>query len=251
MKMIIPLMVGALACVANAAFAEEVALDTEQRKSSYAMGLQIVENLRKANLDVDQPSFALGINDALAQRESRLSKDEIKAANDWQQGELRKRLEAKAAENLAAGQAFLEENKTKEGVITLASGLQYQVIEAGTGAVKPKPTDSVTVRFWGAHINGERFDSSEKRGKPVDLEIDKLNKGWQEALQLMTVGSKWQIFVPASLAYAETGSIDGKVGANEALMYEVELLSIADAKSEPAVRPTFRKTPKAGETKKN
>jgi FKBP-type peptidyl-prolyl cis-trans isomerase FklB len=133
-----------------------------------------------------------------------------------------------AKKNRAEGEAFLAENKKKEGVKTLPSGLQYKVIKAGTGK-KPKSTDTVTVHYRGALINGAEFDSSFKRGQPATFLVSKVIPGWTEALQLMEVGAKWQLFIPSSLAYGEQGA-GSDIGPNATLIFEVELVSIQGKK---------------------
>lgn len=129
-----------------------------------------------------------------------------------------------AATNLSAGKAFLEANKAKAGITTTASGLQYEVITQGTGP-QPKPSDTVSVNYRGTLIDGTQFDSSYDRGQPAQFQLDAVIPGWTEALQLMPVGSKYRIYVPAELAYGERGA-GGQIGPNAALIFEVELLSI-------------------------
>src|SRR4030043_725788 len=128
-----------------------------------------------------------------------------------------------SARNLAAGKAFLEENKKKEGIKTLPSGLQYKVLTEGSGKT-PKAADNVTINYKGTFINGSEFDSSYKRGKPTTFQVDKVVKGWTEALQLMKEGSKWELFIPAELGYGDRGT--GPIPPNSTLIFEVELISV-------------------------
>jgi FKBP-type peptidyl-prolyl cis-trans isomerase FklB len=134
-----------------------------------------------------------------------------------------KKIKEIAERNLAAGKAFLEENKKKEGVKTLPSGLQYKVLAEGSGKI-PKASDNVTVNYKGTLINGTEFDSSYKRGKPTTFQVDKVIRGWTEALQLMKEGSKWQLFIPLELGYGERGA--EPVPPNSVLIFEVELISV-------------------------
>src|SRR5213593_525626 len=146
--------------------------------------------------------------------------------------DMEQKQKAAADKNASEGTKFLEENKKKEGVKTTASGLQYKVVKEGTGA-QPKANDTVTVNYRGTLINGTEFDSSYKRGEPATFPVNGVIKGWTEALQLMKVGSKYQLFVPSSLAYGER-SVSPEIGPNATLIFEVELL---DAKPPPTPAP--------------
>ncbi len=169
-----------------------------------------------------------GCRDVLAGGKTLLTEDEMAAAL----AVLQNQMAAKAAEeakimgeaNKTQGEAFLAANKTKEGVVTLPSGLQYKIITAGTG---PKPTtaDTVICNYRGTLLDGKEFDSSYKRGQPATFPVARVIKGWTEALQLMPVGSKWQLFIPPDLAYAERGA-GSDIGPNSTLIFEVELISI-------------------------
>jgi len=131
---------------------------------------------------------------------------------------------ASANNNKAAGENFLAENRKKEGVVTLPNGMQYKVLKEGTGP-KPKSDSEVKVHYHGTHINGEVFDSSYDRGEPISLSLAQVIKGWQEALPLMSVGSKYQFYIPAELAYGDRGA-GTSIGPNEALVFDIELLGI-------------------------
>ncbi|HLZ00134.1 MAG TPA: FKBP-type peptidyl-prolyl cis-trans isomerase [Candidatus Angelobacter sp.] len=200
---------------------------TPQEKGSYALGLNIGETFRRRAVDVDINIFLKGLKDAMAGK-SLMTDDEKQAAlmemqkiAGEKQAEQRKNL---AASNKQEGEDFLAKNKTQPGVVTLPSGLQYKVITNGTGP-KPAAGDTVSCHYRGTLLNGTEFDSSYKRGQPLSIPVDRVIKGWTEALQLMPVGSKWQLFIPGDLAYGERGAGDD-IGPNATLIFEVELLSI-------------------------
>ncbi len=203
-------------------------LKDQKDKASYALGLNLGSNLRRQSVEVDLNILLQGLKDALAGGKTLMTDDEARAALIQLQNDLKAKQEEKmkqAAEtNKKEGQAFLAANKSKEGVVTLLSGLQYKVVTPGTGP-KPALTDSVICNYRGALINGAEFDSSYKRGQPATFPVGGVIKGWTEALQLMPVGSKWQLFVPADLAYAERGA-GNDIGPNATLIFEVELISI-------------------------
>lgn len=200
---------------------------TEEDRLSYSLGLIMGQRLQQdfENLDVDM--LAQAIKDTYA---GDLKMTEAEVRETMQAFQQKKMLEqqeaqAKAAEaNLKAGQKFMKENGKKKGVVTTESGLQYQVLTAGSGA-KPALTDQVKVHYEGKLLNGEVFDSSYKRGEPVTFGLNQVIPGWQEGLQLMSVGSKWKIFIPSDLAYGPGGT-GGPIGPNETLIFEVELLDI-------------------------
>ncbi len=211
-----------------------VPLTTQKQKASYALGMNVGTGMRKQGLNdkVDAAIVARGLRDALSGSKTAMTEDEMKVQIQALANEFRSAQEAKAHEAGAAnrkeGEAFLSTNKTKEGVQTLPDGLQYKVLTEGTG---PKPTanDTVTVNYRGTLINGKEFDSSYKRGQPATFQVGGVIKGWTEALQLMPVGSKWQLFIPADLAYGDRGA-GGDIGPGETLIFEVELLSIGEQK---------------------
>lgn len=203
-------------------------LKDEKAKASYALGMNLAHTVKMQPLDLDQAAFIQGIKDVLAGGKTLMTEDEMAAALTVLETEMK----AKAADeakklgeaNKVEGAAFLAANKTKEGVVTLPSGLQYKIITAGTG---PKPTaaDTVECNYRGTLINGKEFDSSYKRGKPLSFAVTRVIKGWTEALQLMPVGSKWQLFIPSDLAYGERGA-GQDIGPNATLIFDVELISI-------------------------
>jgi len=204
------------------------ALATQKDKVSYAIGMNIGTNLHRQSVDVDPKILQQGIEDALAGGKTLLSEDEARATLTELQNDVRKKQQEKMQQageaNKKEGDAFLATNKGKEGVFTLASGLQYKVLTSGAGP-KPTASDSVVCNYRGTLIDGKEFDSSYKRGQPATFPVGGVIKGWTEALQLMPVGSKWQLFVPSELAYAERGS-GPDIGPNATLIFEVELLSI-------------------------
>jgi FKBP-type peptidyl-prolyl cis-trans isomerase FklB len=205
-----------------------LALKTDKDKVSYAIGVNIGKSMRKDTVDVDPAIFSRGMKDAMAGGKLLLSDDEIKATLTKLQTDLRARQEVAMQEageiNKKAGDDFLAQNKTKEGVVALPDGLQYKILKEGNGP-KPAATDSVVCNYRGSLIDGTEFDSSYKRGQPATFPVNGVIKGWTEAVQLMPVGSKWQLFVPADLAYGNRGA-GPDIGPNATLIFEVELLSI-------------------------
>lgn len=203
-------------------------LKTEKEKFSYALGMNIGNGMHRQGVDVDPNILMRGMKDALAGRKTLMTEDEARAAVMQMQSQVRQRMEEKSKEagavNKKQGDDFLAANKTKEGVVTLPSGLQYKILKEGTGS-KPTATDSVVCNYRGTLIDGKEFDSSYKRGQPATFPVNGVIKGWTEALQLMPVGSKWQLFIPPDLAYGERGA-GGDIGPDATLIFEVELVSI-------------------------
>jgi FKBP-type peptidyl-prolyl cis-trans isomerase FklB len=212
--------------------ATAVTLKTQKDKASYALGTKIGGDLKRQGVgaSVDSALTARGLRDALSGAKSLMTDDEVKAALTQLQTQVRGQMEAKqheaGAANRQEGEAFLAANKSKEGVVTLPSGLQYKILTAGTGP-KPTPSDTVSCNYRGTLINGKEFDSSAKGGKPVSFPVGGVIKGWTEALQLMPVGSKWQLFIPADLAYGDRGA-GPDIGPGATLIFEVELLKIEE-----------------------
>jgi FKBP-type peptidyl-prolyl cis-trans isomerase FklB len=212
------------------------ALTTNKQKASYAIGMNWGTGLHRQNIDVDSAALIQGMKDALAGGKTLLTEDEARTALMQLQKEVQEKQQAKAAAegdaNKKEGEAFLAANKSKEGVVTLPSGLQYKILKEGTGP-KPTATDSVVCNYKGTLINGTEFDSSYKRGEPATFPVTGVIKGWTEALQLMPVGSKWQLFIPSDLAYGPRGTPGGPIGPNATLIFEVELISIKDKNPPP------------------
>ena len=202
---------------AAAAFPDS--LKDPQAQAGYVLGLRVGAQLRSQGVTVDAEAVARGVRDSLAGTAPLLSPEQVRAVMDRVQGEIVARRQAQAAQ----GAAFLKANGAKPGVVTTASGLQYQVLTAGTGP-KPKAGDTVVCNYRGTLIDGTEFDSSYGRA-PLTFPVGGVIKGWSEALQLMPVGSKWRLFIPADLAYGDKGAGD-KVGPGAVLIFDVELLSI-------------------------
>ena len=208
--------------------AEEVTLKTPREKVSYIVGVQIGSQLKGDLMDVDPGLVGRGIQDAIAGNKLLLSDQEAKEIMTAFQKEHAAKLAAEkkkqGEKNKKEGDVFLAENKKKPGVKTLPSGLQYKVLKEGTGKM-PKATDTVITNYKGALIDGKEFDSSYRRGEPATFQVNGVIPGWTEALQLMKEGSKWQLFVPPQLAYAERGA-GSQIGPNATLIFEVELISV-------------------------
>jgi len=207
--------------------AENPELKDQKDKESYSLGYQFGQGAKSQGLDINVELYASGIRDALSGSKPQLSPEEMRQTVSELQKRLiaarEKEIKEMSAKNLAAGKAFLEENKKKEGVKTLPSGLQYKVLAEGSGKT-PKAADNVTVNYKGTLINGVEFDNSYKRGQPAIFKPNGVIKGWTEALQLMKEGSKWQLFIPPELGYGERGA--GPVPPNSTLIFEVELISV-------------------------
>ncbi len=211
-------------------------LKTQKDKVSYAIGMNMGRGLHAQSVHVDPSILLQGMKDAMAESKTLLTEDEAKDVLMALQGEIQKKQEEKTRQagdaNKKEGEDYLAANKAKDGVVTLPSGLQYKILTEGTGA-KPGTNDSVTCNYKGTLINGKEFDSSYKRGQPATFPVGGVIKGWTEALQLMPVGSKWQLFVPADLAYGQRGA-GADIGPNATLIFEVELLSIQAPKDKEA-----------------
>jgi FKBP-type peptidyl-prolyl cis-trans isomerase FklB len=219
-------------------------LKTQKDKASYAigmsMGMSLAAKLHQQPVDVDQAILLRGVKDSLAGGKLLLTEEEARAALTQLSLEARKKMEEKMKvagdANKKEGDEFLSANRSKDGVVTLPSGLQYKILTEGTGP-KPAATDSVSCNYRGTLINGTEFDSSYKRGQPATFKVNGVIKGWTEALQLMPVGSKWQLFIPSELAYGERGP-SPEIGPNSTLIFDVELLSIEPKdKTEAAPKP--------------
>ena len=235
------------ASAAAAKTAAPAALKTRQEKFSYALGMNygagLGAKLKQQSVEID-PNLAIqGFKDGLTGAKTQLTEKEAQAVLQEVGTEVQKaqreKMEKAGAANKTEGEAFLAANKGKEGVVTLPSGLQYKILTAGTG---PKPTaaDSVVCNYKGTLINGTEFDSSSKHGGPATFPVGGVIKGWTEALQLMPVGSKWQLFIPPNLAYGERGT-GGDIGPDATLIFEVELVSIQEKPKDagaPQPKPT-------------
>ncbi|WP_337044037.1 FKBP-type peptidyl-prolyl cis-trans isomerase [Emticicia sp. 17c] len=187
---------------------------------SYAIGMNIGGNLKQQNMKVNSALLAKAIDQLLNDQKTELDPND---ANAYIQGYFQNEAMKKGTANLKAGEAFLAANKAKPGIVTLPSGLQYQVIKEGTGP-KPTATDRVKVHYHGTLTDGTIFDSSVQRGTPAEFGVNEVIQGWVEALQLMPVGSKWKLFIPAGLGYGPQAP--PSIGPNQVLVFDVELLEI-------------------------
>lgn len=207
-------------------FDKAVKLDSEKAKDSYALGYNFGQNFKPVSKHLDMNVFLKGIYDAIAVKDPLMNPQDIKKTiQEFQmkiQAEMKEKRGDLGKKNMEAEKMFLPENAKKEGVKTTDSGLQYIVLKEGSGA-SPKPTDKVKVHYRGTLIDGTEFDSSYKRGQPAEFVLNGVIAGWQEALQLMTVGSKFKIFVPSKLGYGDRGAGE-TIGPNATLIFEIELL---------------------------
>lgn len=215
----------------NKQVSTESSLKTDQEKASYAIGMQIGKSLKAQNADVSLPALTTGLNDALSGKESRLKQEEISAAMQKMREEAEKKAAEQAEKTKKDGEAFLAKNKDKAGVKTTASGLQYEVVQEGTGPA-PTAADTVKVHYTGTLVNGEKFDSSVDRGEPAEFPVGGVIPGWTEALQLMKVGSKFKLVIPPNLAYGPSGRPG--IPPNSVLLFDVELLEVKPAAAAPA-----------------
>jgi len=201
------------------------ALETFEQKVSYCVGLDVGKAMKAQAVDLEVEAFNEGVKDAVSGTKPRFdAKERAEIIASYEQ-QIQKARQASEQSNEEAGMSFLAENATKEGVVALPSGLQYKVLTAGTGA-SPAKTDRVTVHYRGTLIDGTEFDSSYSRGRPATFGVDRVIPGWTEALQLMKEGAKWQLFIPAKLAYGERGA-GGAIGPGQTLIFEVELIEVA------------------------
>ena|SRR3990167_4215633 len=220
---------GVVSLMVSTAWAAETStsvLSTDEDKVSYSIGTDLGKHLKQQGIAINPGFFVKGVEDGIAGGPKLLSEQDMKdVLNDFQKKMMAKRvaeMDKQASENKVAGDAFLAANKAKQGVVSLPSGLQYKIITASTG-VKPGKDDTVTVDYTGHLINGTVFDSTEKAGKPATFKVSQVIPGWTEALQLMPVGSTWELYIPASLAYGAR-NVGGSIGPNETLIFNVHLI---------------------------
>lgn len=229
------LVIMAVLLTANLAFGGDgVELKDKKDKLSYGIGMSFGSNLRlnlkNDEIDVDNELILRGMRDSLTGAPTAMDEAAMKEVLTGLQAEVASKQEARAKvaveKNKKEGEAFMTANKAKDGVVTLPSGLQYKVLKEGEGAV-PKPTDLVETHYKGTLIDGTEFDSSYKRNQPAVFPVNGVIPGWTEALQKMKVGSKWQLFIPAELAYGPKGA-GNVIGPNSTLVFEIELLAIKE-----------------------
>lgn len=199
-------------------------LKTDQQRFSYIIGMQIGHQIKEDGIILDESAFMQAIRDAASGTPPKLTQDEIRTTVENMKKERAKLASQAGEKNKQEGEKFLAANRSKPGVQVLPSGLQYQVLHAGTGA-KPAATDTVEVNYRGTLLDGTEFDSSYKRGEPATFPVNGVIQGWQQALQMMSEGSKWQLFIPSDLAYGSRGA-GGVIGPNATLVFEVELLKV-------------------------
>lgn len=203
-------------------------LATDMDKLSYSIGADLGRNFKKQDISISPAAMTKGLQDGIAGGQLLMTEEQMREVlNNFQKDLMAKRtadFAKKADENKVKGEAFLNQNKSKDGVVTLPSGLQYKIITKGDGA-KPSKDDTVTVEYTGTLINGEVFDTTDKTGKPATFKVTQVIPGWTEALQLMPAGSTWEVYVPAGLAYGPR-SVGGAIGPNEALIFKIHLISV-------------------------
>jgi FKBP-type peptidyl-prolyl cis-trans isomerase len=213
---------------AQASAAETLQLKTQKDQVSYMIGVDVARNFKQLGIDVDIDVLVKGLRDGMAGEKLLMTEDDIRATRSAYMEDLRKKqalaMKAAAEENKKKGAAFLAENKEKAGVVTLPSGLQYKIIKAGVGKT-PTETDTVECRYRGTLIDGKEFESSYRTGQTATFKVSGVIAGWREALKLMPVGSKWQVFIPPELAYGPMGA-GRDIGPNATLIFEIELVAI-------------------------
>ncbi len=228
MSLRLMVVLGVILLTAQAGAAETMVLKTYKEKVSYGLGVDVARNFLRSGIEFDADLLVKGIRDEVARGKLLMTEDELRETlstfHDEQARKLEQAMNRAAEENRKMGEEFLAENKTQEGVVTLPSGLQYKILKAGNGR-KPTDADTVECRFRVTLVNGVEIASSYRTGKPATMRVAGLIAGLTEALKLMPVGSKWELFIPPELAYGEKGTSSG-IGPNSAVIFEVELLAI-------------------------
>jgi FKBP-type peptidyl-prolyl cis-trans isomerase FklB len=234
MKSVFLIVAGIILLAGQVFGADDALLKSQKDKVSYAIGVYSGNGLKQQSIDVDPDIMARGIKDSLSEGKILLTDQEMREVmSAFQKDMAIKQAEKRSAlaeKNKKEGETFLAENKAKEGIKTLSSGLQYKVIQEGTGK-SPKLKDEVVAHYRGTRIDGIEFDSSYKRNEPATFKLDRVIKGWAEALALMKEGAKWQLFIPADLAYGENG-LQTVIEPNAVLIFDVELISVNQNKDE-------------------
>jgi FKBP-type peptidyl-prolyl cis-trans isomerase FklB len=218
------LVLALLAAAAGAQGQDAPELDSDFAKFSYGVGMQVGRSLKEQGLDeIDAQALGLGVADVINGSEPRISLDDLRAALQVYRAKRESEQSAAADVNKATGESFLASNGKAEGVVTLDSGVQYRILTEGTGA-RPAASDQVRVHYSGKLLDGTEFDSSYQRGQPAEFQVGKVIQGWQQVLQLMPTGSKWEVWIPADSAYGMRGP--GAIGPNQTLNFVIELLTV-------------------------
>ncbi|MBA2650914.1 MAG: FKBP-type peptidyl-prolyl cis-trans isomerase [Tatlockia sp.] len=203
-------------------------LTTDMDKLSYSIGADLGKNFKKQGIDINPAAMAKGLQDGMTGGQLLMTDQQMKdVLNTFQKDLMAKRttdFNKKADENKVKGESFLNQNKSKEGVVTLPSGLQYKILQKGDGAL-PTKDDTVTVDYTGTLVDGQVFDTTENTGKPATFKVSQVIPGWTEVLQLMPTGSTWEVYVPSNLAYGPR-SVGGPIGPNETLVFKIHLISV-------------------------
>lgn len=199
-------------------------LKTDKQKFSYTAGQQVGQNVKRQNFEFDPKAFALGVQDALSNAKPKLTQEQMRSVVESFQKQAVAKREAEAKNNLQAGQTFLEANKKKEGVTTLPSGVQYKVVQEGSGK-QPTKTDTVSVHYRGTLTDGKEFDSSYARKEPAVFQVNQVIRGWQEVVPLMKEGAKWHVVIPPDMAYGAQGA-GSAIGPNQTLVFDIELVKV-------------------------
>ncbi len=226
-------------CASGLEAADNVDLTDQKAKVSYGIGMNLGMQWRQQEVPIDPDVLMKGMKDAMEGNATLMTEEEMRntltAFQNQHRAQQMEKRKLQGEKNLTDGEKFLAENKTKPGVVTLPSGLQYKVIEEGSGD-SPAAHDQVTVNYRGKLIDGTEFDSSYKRGEPATFGVSGVIKGWTEALQLMKPGAKWELYIPSALAYMERGS-GAQIGPNSTLIFDVELVSVKKQEPPPAPEP--------------
>jgi FKBP-type peptidyl-prolyl cis-trans isomerase len=233
------LLTAMLLCAGWAQAAEPAELADQKAKVSYGIGMNLGMQWRQQEVAIDPDLLMRGMKDAMEGKATLMTEEEMRNTltsyqNQHRAQQMEKR-KLQGEQSRAQGESFLAENKTKPGVVTLPSGLQYKIIKDGQGE-SPSAHDQVTVNYRGTLIDGTEFDSSYKRGEPATFGVGGVIKGWTEALQLMKPGSKWELYIPSALAYGERGS-GAQIGPNSTLIFDVELISVKKQEPPPMPEP--------------
>lgn len=222
MKNYMLLIVFNLLFVLSSAHAEETDM-TDRQKLGYALGVFFAQNISQQDVDMDVEYFLAAVSDILNSNQPKLSDDEIRTIFLKYQALEQESRAQQAAANKQTGKEFLDRNRTKEGVVELENGLQYKILRPGSGP-NPEPGGEVTVHYRGTLLDGDEFDSSYRRNEPAKLSLNRVIRGWQQALPLMRTGGLWEIYIPSELAYGATGA--GTIGPDETLIFEIELIEV-------------------------